>query len=434
MNNFFALTTTSIFFIASGWNLSFLITKAQIIERLGLSFLLGGGLTTFLWFGISLLGLSINLTTLVLTGVLLWIVGYVVTRSRKLKMDSLSTQAWSQQEKAIAILTILLLVIAFSIGVYTPLTAWDSIALYDFRGHAIAIEHSLNFSKLGSYFMSYPLMVSLSHAIVYMLGGNSAQGLHAIIFTAFVMVVYGRLKAWTDNKYALVGTLLLITQSELFSHATFAYTNLPYTSYLVLGFLYVVMGDAGSLLIGGILLGLSTWVRSAEVFWIIGILLIIWQGLRLKAKYVSVVAIFYVLFFKFSWSLYLTQIFSVVGQVADSNLTHFSLTTITKIINNLWDIAKYLYWNIYLPYIGMWFLTIPSIVVSLIKKNIKLFMLVSTIIGSATMVIVGVMIFSTYFETWNQIGDSAKRMMLFVIPLSIINSVYALYVINKKHE
>jgi hypothetical protein len=434
MTNFFAILITTIFFICSGWYLSYLARKIEVIERLGLSFMLGAGTTTFIWFCLSLLGLPLNLITLLLSGLTISLLGYIATVRIRTSSTTISKAIWNHQTKIIGIIIVLLLISAFTIGNYTPLTAWDSIALYDFRGHAIALENSLGFSKLGTYFMSYPLMISLSHAVVYMLSGTSAQGLHAIIFAAFTMVIYGRLKSWTNSNYATIGALLLVTQSELFTHATFAYTNLPYTAYLILGVMYVVSEGTYSLILGGLLLGLSTWVRSAEVFWILGIILILWQGVRRKQFVSCVVAIFLVLGFKFSWSTYLSQMFAAISQTTDSNLTHFSLTTILKIRENLWEIAKYLYWNIYLPYIGMWFLVIPNVIIALVKKNTRLLMLVSTIIMSIIIVTVGVMIFSTYFETWNQIGDSAKRMMLFVIPLSIIQSVYALYIINHKHE
>ncbi|MBP9669855.1 hypothetical protein KBD75_00460 [Candidatus Woesebacteria bacterium] len=434
MNSIFAIVSTTIFFIFSGWYLTYLLPKLEKVERVGLAFLLGAGLTTFIWYIVYRVGLPLNLYTLALAGFILSALSYLLTKVLKLSILPLVLVKLSISEKRLTLAIIFGLIIAFTIGIYHPLTAWDSIAQYDFRGHAIAIDHDLSFIKAGAYFLSYPLMISLVHAVVYLLGGASAQGIHAIIFASFIAIVYGRMKDWTNSKYALLTCLLLVGQNELFDHATFAYTNLPYTSYLVAGILYAISSGAYSLIISALLVGSSTWVRSAEVFWLVGLLLFIIQSVRVKKISYALVSIFIIMGMRSAWSSYVVSIFKSIGFPTETNLSHVNIDVIGKIIPKLEQIYWYLYLNIILPYLGIWFLIIPTLAIIFIKKSNKLLLLVSTVILSAGIAVGGVMIFSTYYPTWNEIGDSARRMILFIVPLTLITAIYALYLLDNKEK
>jgi hypothetical protein len=435
MNSLIAIAIATAFFSVTGWYLTYFQKNIHRFERLGLAFLLGAGLTTFLWFLGSLIGLPLNLLTLLLSGVILGGIGYLLIKLLKLSVAQSPSLKLGKAEKYLAAAVITSLLISFLIGSYNPLTAWDSIALYDFRGHAVAIDHDLSFSRAGAYFMSYPLMISLLHAVVYQLGGISAQGIHAIIFASLIAIVFGRLKEWSNLKYALLTCLLIIGQNEIFTHSTIAYTNLPYTSYLIAGLLYAVSTGPYTLLLSGLLLGLSGWVRSSEVFWIVGILLILWQGIRHKQKLRSIISIFLILIIRLTWSKYMNSVYASFGHITQSTVSHFTLASLNKIIANWQAIYWYLYLNVISPYLGIWFLAVPVSIVAAFKKSRLLFMLLSSIIISAGMVVVGVMIFSTYYTSWNEIGDSARRMVLFIIPLTLITAVYALYLVfSKKNE
>lgn len=439
MNSLIAVILTTVLFVISGWYLTYLIPSLEKIERLGLSFLLGAGITTFLWFLLYLAGLPFNLATLTLASLIEISLGYQLARHLKLKPIP------SHQVKLTKIHLILIsgvalsLLIAFLIGSHNPLTAWDSIALYDFRGHAIALNHDLRDITDSSYYVSYPLMVSLVHAVVYMLGGVSAQGIHALILTAFIAVVYGRMKTWTNLTYALVTCILIIGQNEIFAHATYAYTNLPYLAYLVTGIIYAVSAtkkDVYFLPFAGILIGLSTWVRATESFWIIGIVLILVQGWHIKNKLLGVISVVIIILIRMSWNSYLYSVLAALNHTYDQTLSTFRYKNVQRIISNWPEIYWYMRLNIFSPYLGMWTLTIPSLFAAISSKNSKLLILVLAIFLSTSMIVVGVMVFSTIYTTWNQIGDSARRMILFMIPLTIITAVYSTYVISReeKHE
>lgn len=419
----------SSFFVLGGWYLTYLLVSSEWVERVGLAFLLGSGFTTFLWFLGYLLGLPFSLATLLLAGIVLSLIGYGCQKLFALKIVSLVTKPFTKLELKLAISVLALLIIALLIGNYNPLTAWDSIALYDFRAHAIALNHDLRDITSTSYYVSYPLMISLMHSVVYMLGGTSAQGLHAIYFMSLIAIIYGRMRTWSNTKYALITCLMVILQNEVFSHSTFAYTNLPYTIYLVAGLLY---GANPSLIVAGFLIALSTWMRSSEVFWMIGLLLIVFQSIKTKKYLVGIFMVAFVFAIRITWSRYVGEVLMSIGQAVPPRINYFTYSALNQIIVNKMDIFKYLYRFVVYPYIGFWFLTVPVAFIAIAKRNLRLFLLLSTIIVTAAMVIVGVMIFSTYYETWNEIGDSARRMILYIIPLTLVTSSYALYLTEIK--
>jgi hypothetical protein len=432
MNSFIAIIGVSIFFVYSGWHLTYLLPSTSRVERTGLSFLFGSGMTTFIWFVGYLLGLPFNLLTLGLSGLILVLLGYLLSKFLKIKPTTTNILLSTKLEKYLLVIAILSLTISFAIGIYHPLTAWDSLAQYDFRGHAIAIDHDLSFIRGGAYFISYPLMISLVHAAVYMLGGISAQGIHSLVLVAFIVIIYGRMTSWTNSKYGILSCLLVIFQSEIFSHSTFAYTNLPYTTFLVAGIMYIVSAGQYSILIGGLLIGLSTWVRASEVFWILGIVLVLWQGIKYKKLTIVALSIFIIMVMRLTWSTYQNYVFDSLNWTTSSTASHFNIESLGKITKEIKSIYWYTYLNIIFPYIGIWFLSFSTTIAAITRRNMRSIMMIASILLSSAMVVAGIMIFSTYYPSWNEIGDSARRMVLFIIPLSLIAAVYSLYLINNK--
>jgi len=425
-----------------------MLGKISKIERLGISFLLGNGLSTFVWFILYRLGAQFDLLTLGFSGLTVFLVSYFINKLFKFKYQNLVIKKFTGLNLKIIYLVVILLLISFVIGNYNPISGWDAVALYDFRGHTIALNHSLKDLTDGSYYLSYPLMISLDHAAIYMLKGISAQGLHSIILMAFIAVVYGRMLKWTNSRLSLLTILFIILNEEIFSHSTVAYTNLAYVVYLVAGFLYVISPkeksrELGYLFVGGIMIGLTTWIRSDVPFWMMGIVLILIQGWKLRAKILAVFSIFLIYQIRHTWLSFFTGVLislSLRNEGLSNPITLNALKQISssvpnigiinKIIADLPEIIRYVYLYIFSPYRGLWLLTIPIAAVVIKKKDYRLLLLFLTILMSALMVTVGIMLFSATYPTWDQIGGSARRMMLFIVPLSIITSIYALHLIK----
>lgn len=419
------------------------LPRSSVIERLSLSFLVGGGVTTFAWFLLARLGLRIDLLSLVLSVAITHLLGRLFFKVSDLRGQAL--QATSQSsflliEKIGLILIGFLIFSHLVITAYNPITSWDSIALYDFAGRIIAQTGDLSAIMRSSYYMSYPLYVSLSHTASYLLGAINPQGFHTIVFMSLLGIIYGRITHWTNRSYGILATLLVTSSYQIFYHASYAYTNIPYVAFLIAGYLYVISQDRAQshskdLMLGSLLIGLSTWTRSSEPFWMIGILLILWQGISLKKYLVSIFGAGLVIFIRYLWVSFHAQVLASYQGVASTASHHLlSLETISKIINNLPELTWYILLNVVHPYLGFWLVLIPIAIIAIYKKNLRLLQLLFSSFLVLGIVVGGIALFSTYYASWNEIGDSARRMVLFIIPLSLITSVYALYLVKEKNH
>lgn len=417
-------TTVALLGVLSGYPYA-LHVGGGVLLRAGLSFLIGSGLTTWIFFLLHIhFNLPLTLPFALLSYALVWLLGYT-TKPHKLPESSNHTPL-----SKLTFIPIGVTVLAFIIGSYLPLTAWDSIALYDFRAHAITITHSLADMTKSTYDMSYPLHISLLHSFVYMLGGESAQGLHALFFGSLLAVVYERLKSWTNSRWAVMGTILVATSSELFDHATFAYTNLPYTAYLIAGLLYLLSPTRRELLIGALLIGLSSWTRSAEPFWLLAWLLLIFQAVRTKDTKTLFIGSLALYGIRYGWTQYYNGV--VAGIIGDlPGLTQqLSLAHLPTIYQRLPSYYWYLRLNVIDPYRGYWFLLLPMLFVWLKYRSPRLGILIFLQLATLTIVVAGVILMSLYLTSWAEIGTSARRMVLFIIPLSLIGATYAVYIIG----
>lgn len=419
-------STVALLSILAGYPYS-LHVKGGVVLRAGLSFLIGSGLSTWLLFILHVhLGLPLTLQFAILSFLLVWLLGYVTKPSNSLDLSS------NNSRSRLALIPIFITVIAFIIGSYLPLTAWDSIALYDFRAHAIAITHSLADMTKSTYDMSYPLHISLLHSFVYMFGGESAQGLHALFFGSLLAVVYERLRSWTNPKWAIIGTILIATSSELFDHATFAYTNLPYTTYLIAGLLYLLSPARRELIIGSVLIGISSWTRSAEPFWLLAWLLLIFQSFRFKDFRSLVLGSLALYGIRYGWTQYYNSVVSALLGEVPSLTTNLSISGIVSIFPQLPSYYWYLRLNVIDPYLGYWFLSIHMFIVWLKSRSPRLGLFILLQLATLGIVVAGVMLMSLYLTSWADIGTSARRMVLFVIPLSLVGATYAGYIMNTK--
>lgn len=419
-------STVALLSILAGYPYS-LHVKGGLVLRAGLSFLIGSGLSTWLLFILHAhLGLPLTLQFALLSFLLVWLLGYV---TKPVKLANSSNQT---SPSRLTLIPIGITVTAFIIGSYLPLTAWDSIALYDFRAHAIAITHSLADMTKTTYDMSYPLHISLLHSFVYMLGGESAQGLHALFFGSLLAVVYERLRSWTNPRWAIIGAILVVTSSELFDHATFAYTNLPYTAYLISGLLYLLSPTRRKLLIGSVLIGLSSWTRSAEPFWLLAWILLIFQSWRtkdIKALFIGSLTLYGI---RYGWTQYYNSVVSALLGEVPSLSTGLNMDKIFSIYPALPSYYWYLRLNVIDPYRGYWFLILPMFVVWLKHRSPRLGLFILLLLATLFMVVAGVIVMSLFLTSWADIGTSARRMVLFIIPLSVIGATYALYIMSSK--
>lgn len=417
MNNLAALLFTT-----SGYCLSAYpaVTGFSWPERLAYSYLLGSGTTTLFWFILGRVGMPLNPVTWLLSVVISFIFFALTFGGTKSK----GAIAKFKLHPAI----ILPLLLWLSVGLYDlyqPVTAWDSLALYDFRGSLISLTHSLASIATSTYDVSYPLLTSLMHAALYQFGGDNPSFFYALYLLALSTVLYGYVSK-KNAGLAVLLTSLTLGSSILYHHATLAYTNLPYAAILVSAVIIFMYSFQNPRLLyfSGILFGISTWVRSAETFWILGIILLL-SRLK-KHPLLTSFSIATVLAIKSIWSTYQQQIYHSYRAATTSSISKIPSDWLPKLFSQSGIVFQYIFNNLFRPYIGLWLILLGSSLIAIYhfpKLSKELRWLYVFIYLSILMTLAGIVIFSLYYNGWEEIGDSAKRMIIFLIPLILFAAV-----------
>ena len=358
------------FFFSLGYNFCILLNIRHIIEKWGLSWLFGLGWGTMIWFLFYLVGnISFSLvslfTSLVSSNILFW--GLAICTRKNVLLDSIHSlqlfkiqhtlDFWRRQNSFIKICTSIIIVFGILIliqDIFWPVTHWDALALYDFRAKVMVATGSLNSGVQLGYFFQYPLFTSMLHATIYFTSLGIAKIYYFILYQAFLAVFYSTLRKKTTKEMSIIGTLIMATSPIPFYHSFMAYTNLPYIIYACLGLIYLWLWFDNllvkHLLIGSMLLGLSTWVRISEPFYYLGLLIIIFgtiKSLYIKKNlkltfFTSLIGVLFIYFTRYPWDYLITSLFN---ENLATPLSVFSLISwdISNVSQRIIDVAIYLW-------------------------------------------------------------------------------------------
>lgn len=411
-----------------------LLRKISILERLGLSYLLGIGIYTFGIFLSNLVGLGFSKFNSVALLVIFILISYIALRVRRIR---LGMGDYAENFKKLRPLFIILslgilasLLYNFIISVYWPIGDWDAIALYDFR--AKVFLHSSNLAsaiKSSGYFLGYPLLTSLAHTFIYQLGGENPKIIYFLFYLSFIIVFFGFSRRFVNRETSILTTLLLSTQIQIFSHASIAYTNLPFTIYFSLSafYLYVWIRQqkCSLLILSALLLGLSSWARSSEPFWLVNLAIVFIYSVKNKKLLYAVLYPLIFMFFYQIWKSYeahfVSTIYSNPVSLVKGSLsvffTNLSLERFREVLN---FIFKYSVggWNSLVLLLG------ASVSLGFRYKIRRDFLII--LLGYILLLIFGTYVFSIIYPGWINIPDSARRMSMVFIPIIILYSGFIL--------
>lgn len=395
----------------------YILRKESTVGLLGLSLPVGLGLLTLLIFYFSVIGFKITSGHVFLVSTSLLLILLIFKRSSKktrvpaIKFDKID----------LLLITIIsaFLIISLVIAIYKPVSAWDALALYDFRAKVIAKEgFFIQIARDIYYFAHYPLLTSLGHTFVYLWGSSNPQFLYPLFFISMALVLFNSIKKETSTKVSLIAVLLFVTNPEYFYHSTIAYTNLPYAFFVVSGLIYfyrfLKTDKIGFLTVSSLLIGLSTWVRSGEPFWLVPLgFLLIYSLVKRNFKTITIYSIIF-LAIQQPWRIYQGMLFgsgySTIGQI---NIA-FQYTIKTPDIKRLLEVVVFTWNNIFAKWGPVFYLFILSILLeakALLKNGRYLLLLI--LIANYILLIGGTYIFSQTFLDWEKIPDSARRMLCF---------------------
>lgn len=415
-----------------GYFLANLFIEKNSLLKIGLSYPLGVGLFTFFWFLFNLTGISYSRKSSLFLLLLMYLVFFLLKKIFKKQVnfnsDMRSSQAFLKQENKDARLLLLILgalvIFVFIANFYWPVKDWDSLVLYDFRAKLFTQSGGMKEAIEQGYFTAYPLLTSLSHALMYLWDSPTPLPVYSLFYLSLLLVFYaGLVSAEVKKNLALTFTLVLAISSRIFEHSMWAYTNLPYLTYFFIGILLAYFGIKEKrnlyIYLSAIFIGLSTWTRFAEPFWLVPAVLVV--AIFIKEKIWSAIFFYPAIIYSFRipWMQFVKKI-SGLEVATESALTG----VITNATDVTWDNLSgvVIYFNEYViqRFLLLFIMFAFALFYALKTKNlfkIENLFFVFVIIFSIGGVFYGTWIFSQTQSYWEEIGDSVTRMSMFVIPL-----------------
>ena len=338
--------------------LSFLVVPTfKPLERIGISYVLGLGVQTFLMF---LIYLVVGNYSLFNTLSILIVGNFILLLFSRKRLESFfkdlksnfTLNNFTLFQKIILGLIAFFVLFSLICTLYWPVSSWDSLVLYDWRAKLFVATGGMEEGIRRGYFFGVPLMTSLAHTWIYFLGGNQPEIIYTLLLLSFILMIYGSIRRYTCITLSLIAVLMITTYPEILIHSTFSYTNFPYMVYFVMStvYLYLFMNkvDKSYLFPSAILLGLSSWIRTSEPFWIINLIVLLVYSLISKKLWQPVVYISTFFLFRQPWVIYensrLSYDTTVTGKITEGiqvllgevNLLH--LQTVVKFLtSNFWS-------------------------------------------------------------------------------------------------
>lgn len=411
-----------------------LVPKHNIWGKLGLSYILGVGIFTLLIYISNLLGLKIIALNIVLLFLALS-VPLVISQYKKLNGFRKEILDLARRRKLDFVDKLLLGGIAFFIisgfinTLYWPVFKWDSLTLYDFRAH-VFIKTGFIIEALTSlgdrFYFAYPLLTSLLHTIVYIFGGSNPKFIYSLFYLSLGLVFYGQLREFVPKKLSLLFTFMLLSIPQIFGQSLVSYTNLAYLTYFSLGTIYYFFWDkkkdVGYLVISAILIGLSTWVRSADPFWLAILGVVVLTSIYRRRIIDFIVFIFSLIPIQQAWMTFSSAL-------STKNTTVGEITKYTPSIENIFNlnqwliVLKFIYENILITWGSVFVLFIAFLFYAIIIRKRKYKPLIYIIsISLLAMILFGTFTLSLNYSGWSAIPDSASRTAMVVYPLFIYSA------------
>lgn len=252
-----------------------------------IGFGLGSGLFSFSVFLMSWLGIPLTATTIVGLFVVLLLSTVVILRlipdreTRPLETtaeprsrlgDITAAAGWT----AVGFLSILAAVLSVGLAYHS----WDGISLWGVKGYGIALEGSVTgAANWGNSGISFPLNLPIQIAVFRILSGDLLPGSKLLspgYYLALLVALGMLMKGLRVRRLVASSVIVLIASTPIiFQHARFAQTNLPFTFYLVIGFLVGLQSlertGRGPAALSGVLLALAVWTRAEGVAFAVGL-------------------------------------------------------------------------------------------------------------------------------------------------------------------
>jgi len=236
---------------------------------------------------IILFGVPLN-SNIVIVSVLLLLLLLLVTNKKKevenFNIDAIKSFLSNKHKMVVMIATIVLFSLVLIVTCFWPITEWDALTLYDFRGRLFSYGYLLgDLAFLDSfdsynpgYYFSYPPATSLMHASYYLIGSNYPQVMYPVLFFSLAAFFFSSLSRHVSSIVSIVLSLSLVSVPLLINHSMIPYTNLPYAFFYFVSVVYILRfftDDKWYLLyISSLFLAASSWIRFVEPFYLVNLI------------------------------------------------------------------------------------------------------------------------------------------------------------------
>lgn len=408
--------------------------KSHILERVSVGFLLGSGLFTFVLFLANWklnipFGKSQSLITLLVLNVFSFLLNIFTSRKRRLEKTfdynfniKDGFRNLNRLEKIIIGLILFLFISSLANNIYWPISDWDALALYDFRAKVFLVDTSLVQAALSNgYFIQYPLYTSLLHLFAYQLGVLNPKFFYSFIYLSLIIIFYFSLERQIGRPRALFFSLVFAFSPIFFAHSMMAYTNLPYSAFICAGVFYLYewtkRKGLSTLILSSFLVGLSTWSRISEPFWLATLFLVLVFSIKRKKIVDFFVYGFFVLLLYKSWSSFMSFILLESG-VGGISVNYFKVLGQLE-LKRFVEVFEFLYNSVFLTWRYLYLLFILSFILGVFRNKLRAKSFYFVTFLFLFLLFVGTLIFSYTFVGWKAIPDSARRMSMFFEPLLI---------------
>ncbi len=404
----------------------YLYPAANTLISISVGILLGIGLYIISMYLLGVMGIAWTQLTLIILAITFF--GSSLTLMNSITIPSRAPN------QLLGILVVLLFAF-FSVVVnsYWPVRDWDALTLYDFRAKVFSENQEITgiFTPELNYYLAYPFFTSLIHTVSYIFDYGRPAIYYSLVYTALGLFIYGFLSQKVSKVLSIIFTILVLISGDIFNHSFISYTNLTYTTYFVVGILIFSEGIATKksklLFLGSTLIGIMQHVRYDDPFWVIPMLISLLIFVKTKNYKPLLISTLIIFLFRILWSGYkntLMSEYATVGSMPYPQLLETLLST--NPVQRVIEVSTFLYKSLWLKYGILIYIFVFSVLISWRKKSELLRLSQITTILILAILYLGTIAMSYLYAKWNVVGGSVARMMMIIIPTSLVSACLAL--------
>lgn len=408
----------------------------SLLEKIGLSFIIGIAIQTFLMILLDLFGCSLTIPNIFeFTLILIVAVNVYCFRRYKIWFQQYRQRHYALPDiNGVWLLFICLIVyleyMNFSKGMFYPTFDRDSLAGFDTIGWIVSQEHTFRglsifqedyvtgIHNAGSY-ITYMPMVQLSYAYVYLLGAETSKIIPSLLYLMFLISFYAGVRRFVGHTGAAVATFFMFITPEMVGFSSLSGTNVIHAIYASLGILYIILwlqnGEKKFLWLSMILMFGNLWIRNEGIVFTGSVLILLlgkaWKEKQYKSFlfYASITLlpmIFWLLYMK------IVGIYAVNIIISTPFWDQAKMEIIWNYFKSHWSNSQYYGWSF-----TCFIITLLLNIMNVVRKKDLLNLLMIIFLSVVFYMILLYQINYLWDSIENVLAYSAKRFLFCFIPL-----------------